>query len=313
LILKTITSLNDFYSTAKTIITIGSFDGVHIGHQKIIEKLIANAASLSCESLVLTFFPHPKTVLNPTVGIQSLNTIDEKINLLQKTGLQNLVIHPFDKNFSDLSAEDFVKKILVDKFNIRKIIIGYDHRFGKNRAANVEDLIQFGQKYNFEIEQIPAQEIDAVAVSSTIRTALLAGDIELANQFLGYNYMLTGTIVQGKQLGRTIGFPTANLQIDADYKLIPKTGVYIVQSFIDNALVFGMMNIGFNPTVGGQNLSTEIHLFDFNTDLYNKKILVSVLSKIREEHKFDSIELLKNQLKNDKIFALDFIKNKLKC
>jgi riboflavin kinase/FMN adenylyltransferase len=312
--LKNFLSLNDFYSPNKTIVTIGSFDGVHIGHQKIINKIISNANLHACESLVLTFFPHPKTVLNQDFNLKSLNTINEKIELLQKTGLQNVVIHPFDHFFSDLSAEDFVKKILVEKLKAHKIIIGYDHRFGKNRSANIDDLIQFGQKYNFEVEQIPAQEIDAVAVSSTkIRNAISDGNVFLANQFLGYNYQLTGTIIKGKQLGRTIGFPTANLKIEADYKLIPKIGVYIIQSFIKKTLVYGMMNIGFNPTVGGQNLSIEIHFFDFDADLYDEKIVVALLSKIRDEHKFETIEILKNQLKNDKIVALDFIKNIQKC
>jgi riboflavin kinase / FMN adenylyltransferase len=235
------------------VLTIGSFDGFHIGHQKIIEKAVAASKSLGCESLVLTFFPHPKMVLTENSDIKSLNTIDEKIILLQYAGLQNLVIQEFDKKFSELSPEDFVKQILVDKLNIQKIIIGHDHRFGKNRSANIDDLILFGVKYNFEVEQISAQEINEVAVSSTkIRTAILDGNIELANQYLGYNYSLSGTIVKGKQLGRTIGFPTANLKIEEGYKLIPKIGVYVVQSQISNETVFGIMNIGNRPTVDGK-------------------------------------------------------------
>lgn len=307
--MKIIHSFSDFHSTKKTVITIGSFDGVHIGHQKIIEKVITASKLLNYESLVITFFPHPRMVLNENSNIKSLNTIEEKIELLKQTSLQNLVIHPFDKSFSELSAEDFVTQILVGQLNIGKIIIGYDHRFGKNRSANVDDLIQFGDKYNFEVEQISAQEINEVAVSSSkIRTAIIDGNIDLGNKYLGHNYLLTGIVVKGKQLGRTIGYPTANLSIAENYKLIPKIGVYVVQSFINNNIVYGMMNIGFNPTVGGQNLTTEIHFFDFNENLYDQKISISILTRIRDEQKFGSIEILKNQLSKDKIASFEYLK-----
>ena len=247
-------------------------------------------------------------VLQGNSSIKLLNTIDEKSSLLEKTGLNHLVIHPFDKEFSNLSAQEFVKTILVDSFNIHKIIIGYDHQFGKNRAANIDDLILFGKKYGFEVEQISVQEIDSVSVSSTkIRDAIANGTMAVANEFLGYNYLLTGKIIQGKQLGRTIGFPTANLKIEENYKLIPKNGVYIVKSQLNKKTVFGIMNIGVNPTVNGENLSIEVHFLDFEADLYDIEIAVSVIDKIRDEQKFTSIELLKAQIQKDKNYAISYI------
>jgi riboflavin kinase/FMN adenylyltransferase len=308
LALKIFHSINDFSSTKKTILTLGTFDGVHIGHKKILKKLTQNTENQKYESLVLTFFPHPRMVLQEHSDIKLLNTIDEKIDLLEKIGIENLVIHPFDEAFSRLTAEEFVSNILVDRFHIQKIVIGHDHRFGRNRTANIDDLIAYGKEYGFEVEQISVQEINDISVSSTkIRNALLEGDMALANDYLGYNYFLTGNIVKGKQLGRTIGFPTANLKIEENYKLIPQNGVYIVKSIIDGQSVFGMMNIGFNPTVDGQKQSIEIHYFDFNADLYNQKISVSILQRIRSEQKFESVELLKEQLEKDKKTALAFL------
>ena len=308
LALKIFHSINDFSSTKKTILTLGTFDGVHIGHKKILKKLTQNTENQKYESLVLTFFPHPRMVLQEHSDIKLLNTIDEKIGLLEKIGIENLVIHPFDEAFSRLTAEEFVSTILVNRFHIQKIIIGHDHRFGRNRTANIDDLIAYGKEYGFEVEQISVQEINDISVSSTkIRNALIEGDMALANDYLGYNYFLTGSIVKGKQLGRTIGFPTANLKIEENSKLIPQNGVYIVKSIIDKQTVFGMMNIGFNPTVDGQKQSIEIHYFDFNTDLYNQKISVSILQRIRSEQKFESVGLLKEQLEKDKKTALSFL------
>ena len=305
-------SISEFNSTKKTIVTIGTFDGVHIGHQKIIEKLIQETKKADCESLILTFFPHPRMVLNGSSSIKLLNTINEKSSLLEKMGLDNLVVHPFDKKFSNLSAEEFVKTILVDSFNLKKIIIGYDHRFGNNRAANIDDLISFGKKYDFEVEQISAQEIDSVSVSSTkIRDAITDGNMIVANEFLGYEYILSGKIITGKQLGRTIGFPTANIKIEENYKLIPKNGVYIVKSHLQEKTVFGIMNIGLNPTVNGEDLSIEVHFLDFEADLYNKNITVSVIARIRDEQKFTSIDLLKAQIQEDKNYAISFIKKRI--
>lgn len=291
----------------KTIVTLGTFDGVHVGHKKIIERLIQSTGD-GVESLILTFFPHPRMVLQEKSEIQLLNTLEEKTALLQNTGLDHLIIHPFDESFSRLTAEEFVSKVLVDQFHVKKIIIGYDHRFGRNRTANIDDLLVFGSLYRFAVEQISAQEIDAVSVSSTkIRNALLEGNIALANEYLGYPYLLTGTVIEGKQLGRTIGYPTANIKIAEDYKLIPKIGVYLVQSFLDNKTVYGMMNIGTNPTVGGSSLAIEVHFFDFDASLYGQKIQVSLLDHIRDEQQFGSVDLLKEQLAKDKLHSLSKI------
>ena len=307
-------SINDFHvatgkTIKKTILTLGTFDGVHFGHRKILEKITQNTENEKYESLVLTFFPHPRMVLQEDSEIKMLNTIDEKIALLDKIGIQNLVIHPFDENFSRLTAEEFVKNILVDKFHIHKIIIGHDHRFGRNRTANIDDLKTFGEQYDFEVEEISAQEIKEVSVSSTkIRNALNEGNVALANEYLGYQYPLTGIIIKGKQLGRTIGFPTANLKLAENFKLIPKNGVYIVSSIINSKKVFGMMNIGFNPTVDGKHQTIEINYFDFDQDLYDQKITVSIWERIREEEKFESIDHLKDQLEKDKNTALAYFK-----
>ena len=313
--MKIFHSINDFQVSAngtvkKTILTLGTFDGVHFGHRKILEKLTQNTENGKFESVVLTFFPHPRMVLQEHSDIKLLNTIDEKIKLLDAIGIENLVIHPFDENFSRLTAEEFVTSILVDQFHIHKIIIGHDHRFGRNRTANIDDLKAFGKQYDFEVEEISAQEVKEVSVSSTkIRNALMEGNVALANEYLGYNYSLTGTIAKGKQLGRTIGFPTANLQLEENFKLIPQNGVYIVKSIIDSKTVFGMMNIGFNPTVEGINQTIEINYFDFDQDLYDQKVTVSILERIRSEVKFDSVALLKEQLEKDKNTALAYFKN----
>jgi riboflavin kinase/FMN adenylyltransferase len=305
---KLFQSINNYLSSKKTIITIGTFDGIHIGHRKILNKIIQSAHEVNCESLVLTFFPHPRMILQEDSTVKLLNSMDEKIGLLQEIGIDNLIIHPFDKEFSQLTAEKFVKNILVDKLQIQKIIIGYDHRFGKNRTADINDLLHFGKKYRFEVEQISAQEIDAIAVSSTkIRNALAAGTISLANEYLGYNYYFSGIVVKGNQLGRTIGFPTANILIKEDYKLIPKKGVYLVKSIIKGDFVYGIMNIGIRPTLNGTNQTIEVHYLDFDEDLYEQQLTVEVLEFIRAEQKFDSLEILKNQIQKDKEKSLTFI------
>lgn len=302
-------SIHEFTTTKKTVFTLGTFDGVHVGHTKIIERLL-NASSEDEQSLVLTFFPHPRMVLQKESDIKLLNTIQERTALLQKAGLQNLIIHPFDQAFSRLTAEEFVKNILVDIFNIKKIIIGHDHRFGRNRTANIDDLILYGKEYDFEVEQISAQEIDEVSISSTkIRKALTAGKIALANEYLGYNYSFSGTVVHGKKLGRTIGFPTANLKIEESYKLIPANGVYAVKCKVGNQDVNGMLNIGTNPTVEGQGISIEVNLFDFDSDIYGEKITVEMIKRIRDEHKFASVDELKAQLSKDQNFALQIFGN----
>lgn len=298
---ETIQGINNYNSKNPSIITIGTFDGVHIGHRKILERLINNAKANGLKSVLLTFFPHPRMVLQKDSDIKLLNTLDEKIVILEELGLDYLIIHPFTKEFSRLTAIEFVRDLLVNKLNTKKIIIGYDHRFGRNRNANITDLKNFGSTLDFEVEEISAQEIDDVSVSSTkIRNALLQSDIETANSYLGYNYMLNGEVTRGKGLGKTIGFPTANIKILDDYKLIPRNGVYAVQCKVDGIVSPGMMNIGFNPTVDGSSQSIEVNLFDVDQDLYNKKIKVEFVAHIRDEHKFDSVNALKNQLQKDK-------------
>ena len=306
--MKIVHSIKSFAAGKPTVVTIGTFDGVHLGHQKILEQIISSAKLNDCESLVLTFFPHPRMVLQEGTEMKQLNTLNEKIALLAHLGIDHLVVHPFDKEFSRMTAEEFVQKVLVDTFNVQKIIIGYDHRFGRNRTADIDDLIQFGQTYGLAVEQISAQEINAVSVSSTkIRMALCEGQIALANEFLGYDYSLTGTVTKGQQLGRTIGYPTANIQIEEDYKLVPENGVYVAKCVLNQKTVYGMMNIGNRPTVNGITQTIEINLFDFNDDLYGQTITVSLLKRMRDEQKFESLEALKNQLALDKQTALSYI------
>jgi riboflavin kinase/FMN adenylyltransferase len=311
--LKTYNSIFNYSSKKKTILTLGTFDGVHIGHQSILNKLKNATADGLYEAVVLTFFPHPRMVLNQDINIKLLNTIDEKAVLLDNFGIDALIIHPFDADFSKLTAEDFVENILVKQLNIQKIIIGYDHKFGINRSANIDDLINFGKKYNFEVEQISAKEIDAISVSSTkIRKALLDGNVKTANEYLGLPYSFTGKVVEGKKNGRVIGYPTANIQIKENYKLIPKNGVYTVSSKIGSTLFYGMMNIGTNPTIGDNEQTIEVHFFNFNADIYEKNLTVSVLEFIRTEKKFESLVELQRQLDKDRKFSLDFIESHAK-
>ncbi len=306
--MKRYNNADTYDNDTPSVVTIGTFDGVHIGHKKIIERLIENAKRIGIESVVLTFFPHPRMVLQQDSDIKLINTIDERIQILEKTGLGNLVIHPFTKEFSRLTAGEFVEQILIEKLNLRHIIIGYDHRFGRNRNANITDLASYGIQNDFTVEEISKQDIDDVAVSSTkIRNALLQGDIIKANKYLGYSFMLTGRVIKGKELGRKLNYPTANLHIEERYKLIPKNGVYIVKSYIDNKTYFGMMNIGTNPTVNGTQQSIETHFFDTNFNLYDKKIQIKMLKRIRDEKKFDSIDHLQEAMQHDEEFSRDYI------
>lgn len=303
-------NIENYTSTEPTVVTIGTFDGVHIGHQKIIKRLINTGKLQDLKSVILTFFPHPRMVLQKDSNIKLINTIDERSEILDDLGLDYLLIKEFTKAFSRLSAEDFVKQILVDKLHAKKVIIGYDHRFGRNRNADINDLKGFGETYGFDVEEISVEDIDDVAVSSTkIRNALNDGDMAKANSFLGYSFMLNGIVVKGKGLGKQLEYPTANIFIKEDYKLIPKRGSYIVSASIERKLFFGMMNIGVNPTVNGEKETVEVHFFDFKKDIYNQKIQINLLERIRDEQKFESIEDLKMQLQKDKEMALHFIKN----
>ncbi len=310
--MKVFHSIFDFKPTKKTYVTIGTFDGVHIGHQKIIEKLVAEAKEKQRKSVLLTFFPHPRMVLQKEASIKLLNSINERATLLEKTGLDYLIIHPFSKEFSRLNALDFVRDILVNQLDTEKLIIGYDHHFGKNREGNIEQLTEYSYLYDFSVEEIPVQDIDEVAVSSTkIRRALAKGDLKTANKYLGYNFSLTGKVTKGEQLGSRIGFPTANIELAEDYKLIPKTGVYVVKSKINNILVYGMMNIGTRPTVDGNYQTIETHFFDFDENLYDETITIALLYFIREEQKFDSLKALTIQLEKDKNTSQEYIQNNL--
>ena len=293
-----------------TVVTIGTFDGVHIGHQKIIQRLIEVGNNKDLTPTILTFFPHPRMVLQKDADIKLLNTLDEKKQILEQFGLKNLVVKKFTKEFSRLTAQEFVETVLVKQLNAKHVIIGYDHHFGRNRTANIDDLRAFGKQYNFEVEEITAQDINDVAVSSTkIRTALFEGEIQTANSYLGYPFVITGAVVKGKGLGRTINFPTANIAISENYKLIPKQGVYVIKSTINKEIIFGMMNIGTNPTVNGKTQTVEVNFFNFNENIYDKILTIEILERLRNEEKFESVDVLKQQLLKDKINALKFINN----
>tara|TARA_R100001369_G_scaffold48565_1_gene75134 strand:- start:102984 stop:103922 length:939 start_codon:yes stop_codon:yes gene_type:complete len=299
-----------FKSDKPTVITIGTFDGVHAGHKKIIEKLVNTAKLSNMESAILTFFPHPRMVLQNESDIKLINTIEERTQILKSFGIDHLIIHPFTHQFSRLTALEFVRDILVNTLNAKKIIIGYDHRFGRNRTADINTLKQFGKQFDFEVEEIGQQEIEDVAVSSTkIRKALLEGKVEKANRYLQQPFMLTGTVVKGKGLGKQFGYPTANLKIAENYKLIPKNGVYIVRSIIEDIPYFGMMNIGTNPTVGGKEQTIETYFFMLDEDLYGNKLQIEMLARIRDEKNFDSVEDLKRAMKQDEAFTDQYIKD----
>ena len=300
--------LENYNSKSPSVLTIGTFDGVHIGHRKIINQLTTISSTDNLVSILLSFFPHPKMVLQSNNEIKLINTINEKQDLLNTLNLDFLIIKEFTKEFSRLSALEFVRDILVNKLNAKHIIIGYDHHFGRNRTANIQQLREFGELYDFTVTEILAQDIDNIAISSTkIRKALNNGDIKLANNYLGYNYFFNGTVIHGNNIGKTISFPTANIKIDESYKLVPKNGVYIVKSLIDEKCVFGMMNIGTNPTFNRKNQSIEIHFLDFNKNIYNQSLSVEMITRIRSEKKFSSIEDLKKQLELDKVTTLSYI------
>ena len=301
---------NSFISERQTVVTIGTFDGVHAGHRKIIERLVNSANANNLDSVVLTFFPHPRMVLQQESGIQLINTIEERKRLLEETGIDHLVVHPFTHAFSRLTALEFVRDILVNKLKAKKIIIGYDHRFGRNRTADINDLREFGKDYGFDVEEISQQDVEQVAVSSTkIRNALLDGRVERANMYLEKPFTLSGSVVKGRGIGKDLGFPTANMEIEEDYKLIPKNGVYVVRTTIDGETIYGMMNIGTNPTVGGKEKTIEANFFGIDKDLYNKQLRVEMLVRIRDEKKFDSVEDLKTAMKQDRAFSLQYIKD----
>jgi riboflavin kinase / FMN adenylyltransferase len=299
--MQVIRELADFPRLSCPIVTSGTFDGVHCGHQKILTRLLETAKQLKGQSVVLTYWPHPRLVLQPDAhDLKLLSTIEERTELLADFGVDYLLILPFTKAFSNLSSQEFIQQVLVEGIGTRKLVIGYDHRFGKNREGSFEHLSKNSGTYGFEVEEIPRHDVEEVAVSSTkIRNALLKGDIAVANQYLNRPYSFIGNVTRGKQLGRTIGFPTANLSVDSPLKLIPANGVYAVKVQHKLQQFNGMLNIGFQPTVNGQNLTIEVHLFDFSGDLYDQDLKVELITRLRDEQKFPSLEALQQQLKQD--------------
>ena len=306
--MKVIYGIDNYKPLKSCALTIGTFDGVHVGHQKIIRRLVSVSKNKNINPVVLTFFPHPRMILQNETSIKLIDTLEEKIHLLKKLNIGTLIIHPFSKSFSRMTANEFIRDIIVKSLSVKYLIIGYDHRFGRNREATVGNLITYGLTFGFEVEKIEAKEIEFVNVSSTkIRNAIKTGDIYKANQYLNRPFRITGKVVTGNKIGRKIDFPTANISITENFKLLPKDGVYFVKSLIKSHNFFGMMNIGFRPTVNGNTRTTEVHYFNFNENLYDKKVKIEVLDLIRNEKKFNSLEDLEKQLAIDKKLCEDLI------
>ncbi|MGB1295192.1 MAG: bifunctional riboflavin kinase/FAD synthetase [Flavobacteriales bacterium] len=302
-------NLNNFVPLKNAVVTTGTFDGVHLGHQTILKRLIETAKQHHGESVLLTFSPHPRLVLDPSSNIKMLQSLSEKISALEKIGLDHLIIHPFTLEFAKTSSLDFIKNILKENIGANKLVIGYDHHFGRNREGSFKHLKASSQQYGFDVEEIPAQDVDDIHVSSTkIRKALEIGDVSTANLYLSRPFSLTGRVIHGKKIGRSIGFPTANIQIEDDYKVIPKNGVYAVDVFLlDREKQYkGMLNIGVKPTIddSGENKTIEVNIFDFDGDIYNEDVRIDLIQRIRDEKRFESIDELKIQLEKDKTTCL---------
>lgn len=304
--MKIYQDINDFTKISNAVVTIGTFDGVHIGHQKIISRLSEIARQADGETVILTFFPHPRMILHPEdKAIKLINTIAEKAERLAELGIDHLIITPFSRDFSNQTPEEYVRDILVDKIGTKHIVIGYDHRFGKDREGGLSELQKFSQDFGFDVEEIPEQDINDVAVSSSkIRKAILSGDVGTARDFLGYAFHLTGKVIKGDQIGRTLGFPTANLFVEETYKLIPADGIYAVELIIDPEsgdprTASGMAYIGDRPTINGMSRNIEVNIFDFNEDIYGIAVRIKFLNFIRGDQKFNSLDELKDQLVKD--------------
>lgn len=300
-------SLDELPQIKNAIVTQGTYDGVHAAHKVILERVKQIARENGGETVVMTFDPHPRMVLFPDDhGLKLLHTLDEKIEALEQEGIDHLVVIPFTKEFSRLTSMQFIRDIIVNKIGTEVLVIGYNHRFGKNREGSFEHLKEYSGLYGFDVEEIPEHDIDEIAVSSTrIRRALEEGDVALAAKYLGKPYTITGTVEKGKQLGRTIGFPTANIKVANPNKLIPANGVYAVKVFINTRIFNGMLNSGVRPTVDGLTHTIEVHLFDFDEDIYGQTVKIAFVDKLRDEKKFDGLEALTNQLQKDKLHALD--------
>lgn len=300
--MKLYNHLDEFSTKRKAVATIGIFDGVHPGHRKVLSRLAQSAEDAGGESVILSFFPHPRTILGkPDDDIRLINTLDEKISLLEQTGIQHLIIHPFDKAFSEIPADRFIEEVLVGKLRLSRLVIGHDHRFGKDRQGSYSLLQTESVRFGFEMEEIPALDLKNISISSSrIRKALLEGNIQAANELLGYRFFMRGSVIQGDKIGRTINFPTANIYIEENYKLIPAEGVYAVKVSIGPESYSGMLNIGRRPTLPGKQLSMEVHLLNFNRDIYGENIQVNFVKRIRDEVRFDNLSLLEEQLKKDR-------------
>ncbi len=311
--MKTYNNLFDF-KAKNPVVTIGTFDGVHLGHRIVIERLKKYAKRYGGETVIFTFYPHPRLVTKPDEkNLRLLTTLEEKKQLFANLGIDHLIIYPFTKEFSELTYTEFVKQILVDKIKTHCLVVGYDHKFGKNREGGFEYLKECAQQYDFKIKKLEPLLLNDIHVSSTkIRAALQAGDIKTANQYLGYEFTLHGTVVEGRHLGRQIGFPTANIESSDIHKLIPGYGVYAVKTIMEGIERFGMLNIGTRPTFNqnADNRSIEVNIFDFNDDIYKKEITLVFVGKIREEQKFPGVEALVEQLKKDKIAAMNILSTK---
>ena len=306
-------SLDDFSRLDCAVVTSGTFDGVHLGHQKILSRLKEIAEKNSGETVVITFWPHPRLVLKPDdQHLKLLNTFEEKAALLKEQGIEHLLRIPFTKEFSQISSNDFIRTILVQKMGTRKLVIGYDHRFGKNREGSFDQLKLKGPQFGFEVEEIPRQDIDHVAVSSSlIREALEAGDVQAAQHLLGRPYSLSGRVIKGDKLGRMLGFPTANLDIDSHYKLVPAEGIYAVNVWLEGKRCGGMLYIGYRPTVGGKIKNIEVNIFDFSREIYGETLTIEFVSLLRSDTKFSDLETLKQQMGVDKQAALRALANAL--
>ena len=308
--MKTYWGLDKFKKLDYGVVTSGTFDGVHFGHQKILERLVESAKNNGGESVILTYWPHPRLVLYPGQELYLLTSIEEKIELLESHNIDHLIILTFTKEFAQLSSEEFIKDILVDKIGTKKLVIGYDHKFGRNRSGSFEELRKDGPIYGFEVEEIPKQMIDNIAVSSTkIRRALMEGNVETAREYLGRPYCLHGVVIEGDRIGRTLNFPTANIEVTFKNKLIPAEGIYAVTVETGNKLYKGMLNIGYRPTFGGTQKRVEVHIIDFDDDIYGNNIGIHFYKKIRAEVRFENIGELKDQLQRDKEMTLEVLEN----
>jgi riboflavin kinase / FMN adenylyltransferase len=294
--------IEDFKKLDFAVVTSGTFDGVHAGHQKILSRLKEIARQHGGETVLITYWPHPRFILNPDDNsLKLLSTFEEKAQILSQHGVDHLIRIPFTSEFSQMSSEDFIRKVLIDKIGTKILVIGYDHRFGKNREGSFEHLQENAGKYGFEVEEIPRLDVEHIGVSSTkIRKALEEGNVCLANEFLCREYCLMGKVISGKKLGRTIGFPTANIAVKEQYKLIPSDGTYAVKILCREKFYKGMLNIGLRPTVDGHHKAIEVNIFDFNEDIYDEQLTIFFVQKIRDEIKFSGIEALQAQLVQDK-------------